>query len=234
MCVQGPRRIPRPPPFYLSTGTRIAWQKKGHFMQRFVSLRILSVVVGGTALALTLNALPAAADSGAGKTGWFAKIDKNGDGVIDRSEFDASRQSMFTGIDTNGDKQISADEWKTAQEKMHQRMHDAMAKKAEQNSTADKATGDKATGDKTADATGDKTKQRQEHAAERSQKWFERMDTNKDGQISASEWQAAGDQRFARMDTDKDGKVSTDEMKARWHHKPASSDATKTTEPTQQ
>lgn len=208
-------------------------------MQRFVSLRILSVVVGGTALALTLNALPAAADSGAGKTGWFAKIDKNGDGVIDRSEFDASRQSMFTGIDANGDKQISADEWKAAQEKMHQRMHDAMAKKAEQNATADKTTSDKttadkATGDKTADATGDKTKQRQEHAAERSQKWFERMDTNKDGQISASEWQAAGDQRFARMDTDKDGKVSPDEMKARWHHKPASSDATQKTEPTQQ
>jgi hypothetical protein len=218
------RRIPFPTPFYLSTGTRIAWQKKGHFMQRFVSLRILSIVVGGTALALTLNALPAAADSGAGKTGWFAKIDKNGDGTIDRSEFDASRQSIFTAMDTNGDKQISADEWKAAQEKMHQRMHDAMAKKTEQNDTAGK----------TADANNDKMKQRQERSAERSQQWFAKMDANKDGQISASEWQAVSDQRFARLDTDKNGKVSPDEMKARWQHKPASTDGTQKTEPTQQ
>ncbi|MDY0882459.1 EF-hand domain-containing protein [Dongia soli] len=203
-------------------------------MQRFVSARILSMVVGGTALALTLNALPAAADSGAGKTGWFAKIDKNGDGVIDHSEFDASRQSIFASIDTNADKQISADEWKAAQEKMHQRMHDAMAKKSEQNSAADKTAADKTTGDQTADANGDKMQQRQERSAERSQKWFERMDANKDGQISASEWQAVSDQRFARLDTDKNGKVSPDEMKARWQHKPASTDGTKQTEPTQQ
>jgi hypothetical protein len=198
-------------------------------MQRFVSLRILSIV-GGTALALTLNALPATADSGAGKTGWFAKIDKNGDGAIDRAEFDASRQSIFAGLDSNGDKQISADEWKAGQDKLHQHMRDAASKKTEQSGTTDQ------TADKSADAASDKTAgkaadtagDKRQQFAERSQKWFQKIDSNGDGQISASEWQMVSDQRFARLDADKDGKVSADEMKASWKHKPSQ------TQPTQQ
>ena len=47
-------------------------------------------------------------------------------------------------------------------------------------------------------------------------KFFDATDTNKDGVLSAAEWQAAGrnPQGFAMMDTNKDGKVTKAEGQA--------------------
>lgn len=49
--------------------------------------------------------------------------------------------------------------------------------------------------------------------AERADKMFERLDTNKDGKVALSEFQAGrGAQMMARLDADKDGKLSKDEF----------------------
>jgi Ca2+-binding EF-hand superfamily protein len=44
--------------------------------------------------------------------------------------------------------------------------------------------------------------------------WFNKMDTNGDGKISADEWAEAHKEMFAKMDTNGDGKLSPDELKA--------------------
>lgn len=47
-------------------------------------------------------------------------------------------------------------------------------------------------------------------------KFFETADTDKDGSLSAAEWQAAGrrPEGFAMMDSNKDGKVTREEGRA--------------------
>lgn len=44
-------------------------------------------------------------------------MDANGDGVVDRSEFDASHDEHFKTMDTNGDGRIDSDEMKACQQK---------------------------------------------------------------------------------------------------------------------
>jgi len=47
-------------------------------------------------------------------------------------------------------------------------------------------------------------------------KMLEKMDTDKDGKISKTEWQAHHDEMFAKLDADKDGSITKDEFQA--HH----------------
>ena len=43
----------------------------------------------------------------------FAKMDKNGDGMISDDEFEDKTEEKFTAIDTNGDDKISKEEMST-------------------------------------------------------------------------------------------------------------------------
>jgi hypothetical protein len=45
-------------------------------------------------------------------------------------------------------------------------------------------------------------------------RWFDRMDANKDGKVTLAEAQAAAVKRFDRLDTNKDGTISPEERKA--------------------
>lgn len=47
---------------------------------------------------------------------------------------------------------------------------------------------------------------------------FARLDADKDGKITAAEYQASGDQRFARMDRNKDGVITADDLKRGGRH----------------
>jgi hypothetical protein len=45
-----------------------------------------------------------------------------------------------------------------------------------------------------------------------------RLDTDKDGKVSAAEWNALGDKMFARLDDNKDGKIAKDELPKHGKH----------------
>jgi len=47
----------------------------------------------------------------------------------------------------------------------------------------------------------------------RQSRFFQRLDTDKDGFVSLAEYMAEGDRRFARCDTNKDGRINTEECR---------------------
>ena len=47
----------------------------------------------------------------------------------------------------------------------------------------------------------------------RQSRFFNRLDSDKDGLISKAEYMAEGDRRFARCDANKDGRINTDECR---------------------
>lgn len=170
-------------------------------MQRLASLRVLSLAAG----AMLILALPAFGDAaqsaepnaGAASSRWFARWDKNGDGAIDRQEFEASRQVVFVRLDLDGNQLVSAAEWQAMRDKMRQRHGNASNDNAATQASATNNAGDRPA------------------MAARDQKLFQLADQNGDQQISAAEWRMVSDQMFDRLDVNKDGKLTSDEMRAR-------------------
>ena len=145
-----------------------------------------------TFAAATLSTAALADSPQGGPHGGFLKAaDANKDGVIDQSEFLASRDKWFADLDTNKDGFVTADELKAFGDKMHAEW----AKKH-----ADQAASD-------ADKVGKKR--------DFSERILNRVDTDKDGKISKAEFDAAGQQMFAKLDENKDGKIEGNEMPQR-------------------
>ncbi len=69
-------------------------------------------------------AMPAMAKDVEGKGDqFFQKIDKNGDGVINRSEHDAFSRKMFEEADANKDKVVSQDELRSQKRREYSKHH---------------------------------------------------------------------------------------------------------------
>src|ERR1700749_627917 len=132
-----------------------------------------------TVSALTLSgaAFSGAAWADTGQ-GFRKSADANGDGVIDQSEFQGSRDKIFQSLDTNKDGFITTDELKAAAEKMH-------AEWAQKHADA------------TQGATPGTTQGTQQDAAGRTDRFAQRMlqrgDTDHDGKISQAEFNTQGD-----------------------------------------
>jgi hypothetical protein len=154
-----------------------------------------------------LSALGGAAMADKGQ-GMFERADTNGDGFVSKEEFAAGRTQMFAKLDANGDGFIDQGELDKAREAWHQQhMKPAQDGAAQQSE----------------DSTSQPKPEAKEHHG-----FMDRMDSDKDGKISAAEFAAAGDQMFSKLDKNADGKLAQDEM--RHHHKrpqdaPASGDA---------
>lgn len=132
-----------------------------------------------------------------------AKIDANGDGVIDRSE--AAKAPKFAGqfdkLDTNKDGRITADE------RPQRGMRDGKGGRGGQMPKID--------------TNGDGIIDRSEAAANpRMAQHFDTLDANKDGRITAEERPQHGGkggregmrQHMQQLDTDKDGRFSRAEL----------------------
>ncbi len=50
---------------------------------------------------------------------------------------------------------------------------------------------------------------------DKAERWFDRLDTNKDGIITQAEMEARGAERFAKIDANGDGMISVEEFSAR-------------------
>jgi Ca2+-binding EF-hand superfamily protein len=133
---------------------------------------------------------PAFADAGGGPGGLFKSADTNHDGVVDQTEFQASRDKWFADIDTNKDGFITADELKAFGDKMHA---------AWQQKHADATSGSQTAPDA---ARGDKMVQH----------LMTRVDTDKDGKISKAEFDTESAAMFKRLDKNNDGKIAADEL----------------------
>jgi Ca2+-binding EF-hand superfamily protein len=138
-------------------------------------------------VAVTLAA-PAFADAG---RGLFKAADTNQDGVVDQTEFQASRDKWFAALDADKDGFVTADEVKAFGAQMHAKWAAKHADAAQKAPDADRA-------DRMA------------------QHMLARIDTDKDGKISKAEIDAESAALFKRLDKNADGKIASDEVR---HHR---------------
>lgn len=191
-------------------------------------LMLLGGVVGLTLAA----AAPAFADMGAPGMSPWQKADANQDGIIDQSEFAAGQAAHFKAIDANADGSVTPEEMKAFREQQRAKMEEKRAEMAAKFfQTADKNSDGKIVAAEwpqdgrlkfeKADANGDgavtadelgKAHKPRDGKPDESKGRFVRLDTDKDGKLSVTEWNAMGDKMFARLDDNKDGKITKDEM----------------------
>jgi Ca2+-binding EF-hand superfamily protein len=192
-------------------------------------------------VAATTLATAAFADGGKGHGGFLKSADLNKDGVIDQSEFQTTRDKWFADLDSNKDGFVTADELKAFGDKMHAEWAKKHADQANGDKKADGKHGDfsqrileRVDSDKDGkiskaefDTEGSKlftkldensdgkiaeNEMPQRHWARFGGQMFDRMDADKDGQVTKAEFQAAGDKMFQRMDKNGDGIIEKDEM----------------------
>ena len=136
----------------------------------------------------------------------YKKMDKNGDGIISKAEFDSyyansklsRREQKFKKVDTNNDGKLSFDEYLEIKKRKYKRRFDRMdANKdgfitlAEINAYKRKLRSDKVKGDRI----------------------FMILDQNKDGKISEKESRRAWTLWFKRLDRNHDQKITEDDLK---------------------
>lgn len=167
-----------------------------------LAVSLLALLASGVALAAQTARLDAAQSDTAGATavprGHLAQLDKNGDGVIDRSEAAAAPRlaEHFDQIDTNKDGKLSADERAQARRGMGHERHGKW---------------------KALDTDKDGRVSRAEAAADpKLSERFAELDTDKNGYLDREDFRARAEQRqaecFVKADADKDGKLSPEEF----------------------
>lgn len=178
-----------------------------------------------TSLILTLGlALVASPFALAGHTdqqsheAMFKTMDTNGDGKISRVEHVAGAKLMFANMDASKDGQVTAAEMTAAHAKMKTDAA-AIADASERTGTAaTPATADKAApvspSAKPAAPVVTAATAATAKAVMTSEEMIKKNDTNKDGQLSAAEHNAAADAMFTKADTNKDDALTIEECVA--------------------
>lgn len=154
---------------------------------------------------------------GAGKG--LARFDRDGNGVVTRTEMRTTASEHFDKIDTNKDGQLSVDEIQAAHREAAAKHFaakdtdkDGKLSRAEVAKMPD-AVFARIDANKDGFLTPDELAlAHQGHG----HKGFGHADTNGDGMISRDEALARSDKRFARLDTNGDGVITQEEMNA--HH----------------
>ncbi|MGH8054051.1 MAG: EF-hand domain-containing protein [Stenotrophomonas sp.] len=170
-------------------------------MTRRKPLLLLAMLLATSATGLAIAASPA------GPTPAPARMDSNGDGVIDRQEAAAHPRlaERFDALDKNKDGKLARDEMPMPRHGMrHDRHHGG-----ERGERGGRDGGFM----RGMDTDNDGRISAAEYRAQ-----FDRLDVNKDGYIDRADRQARAEQRraewFAKADTDKDGKLSQAELDA--------------------
>lgn len=148
------------------------------------------LAMGGLILGVPASAGDAAHDKG----DHLSKVDTDHDGQISSAEHAAAAQKQFTKMDANKDGSISSQEMQDAQNAMREKRGDKMAMGERKDAAEHGGMGE-------------------HHRMSQADK-FKAMDTNGDGALSQAEFTAGSNAQFAKLDSNKDGKVSAEERKA--------------------
>jgi len=155
----------------------------------------------------------------------FDALDTNRDGKLAADELPPERKDSILRADANKDGAVTFEEFAARSRQFLVRRVEVEFKALDTDGDGKltKAEVDAARGKPTllliADANKDGVVTKEELAkaftsrgGQVSDRVFEALDADKDGKISAAEWQAAGERRFARLDRNKDGAVTADEL----------------------
>jgi Ca2+-binding EF-hand superfamily protein len=178
-----------------------------NYRNPLLALAVLVVLSGGAYAANPPPpADPAAPDAGGG----FARLDKNGDGVIDRSEAAANPRlaQRFDALDKNHDGKLTPDEFPRHGRPGERGGHGGMMAKLDTNKDG-------------------RISREEANADPKFAARFAEMDVNKDGFVDRADFELRAKQHrdawFAKADTNKDGMLSRAEFDAAqsmWMHKP--------------
>ncbi|ALC11971.1 hypothetical protein LH20_08415 [Sphingopyxis sp. 113P3] len=139
----------------------------------------------------------------------FAKLDINKDGKLDAADRAARQAAMqakrFAALDANSDGSISKAEW-------DQHNSNREAKRAEWKEKRSARAGEAGEGKHA--MRGLRGKRGGHHGMRGHQGMMMKADTNGDKAISQAEFEAAALARFDRLDTNKDGQVTAEERQA--------------------
>lgn len=133
----------------------------------------------------------------------FAKMDANGDGVLNDADREAKLAERFAKMDTDGDGVLSQAEFTAA----HEAMRDKRAERRE------------ARAERRANTMGGERMGRRggrHHGPGGPGGMIKAADTNQDGQVTKAEFQTAALARFDKADADGDGTVTREERRAAW------------------
>lgn len=155
----------------------------------------------------------------------FEGLDTNRDGKLAADELPPERKDSILRADANKDGAVTFEEFAARPRQFLVRRIEVEFKAldADGDGKLTKAEADAARGKPMlllmADANKDGVVTKEELAkaftgrrGQISDRVFEALDADKDGKISAAEWQASGERRFARLDRNKDGAVTADEL----------------------
>ncbi|MBL8707557.1 MAG: EF-hand domain-containing protein [Rhodospirillaceae bacterium] len=155
----------------------------------------------------------------------FLAMDADGNGLVSQAEFVAAHEQqraeraknkdewreghaamMLQRMDSSGDGRVTADEWQAAA----LRRFVAMDADGDGAVTADEMQAHH--GKRQHGMMGDQAGQH----GRGPERFMQRFDSDGDGQVSRSEWDAAGEQMFVRMDENADGKIDMSERHMRY------------------
>ncbi|UYB51229.1 EF-hand domain-containing protein [Xanthomonas sp. AM6] len=163
-----------------------------------LALAMLAVLSGG---AYAANPPPPSGPAAPADAGGFAKLDKNGDGVVDRSEAAANPRlaEHFDALDKNHDGKLTPDEFPRHGRRGERGGHGALLAKLDTNKDG-------------------RISREEAKADPKFAERFDKMDANKDGFVDRADFELRAkqhrDEWFAKADTNKDGMLSRAEFDA--------------------
>ncbi len=174
-----------------------------------------SLFVGGLAATHLAYAQPEAVGGPQGRGGWMQKADTNGDGKISRAEMTASLEARFAKMDADRDGQLTQKDFDLKrQQRLEKRFADMDTDRNGQISKAEFMAAHQARADKRAGMGGPGGHKWRGGPRGGRGMGAEMRDIRNGGVVTKADFIAKGMARFDRLDTNKDGFVTADEMKA--------------------
>tara|TARA_R110002020_G_scaffold6875_2_gene29108 strand:+ start:6680 stop:7252 length:573 start_codon:yes stop_codon:yes gene_type:complete len=136
------------------------------------------------------------------------RFDANRDGIVLPGEIAAHRQAMFQAVDTDKSGSLSKDELKAfADQRKEMRQQNREERRAERDARKGDMKGKPGDRDGRMAGKHDGKRDGKGRAEMRGGKWMERIDADKNGEISLQEFTAVDGKMFERFDRNGDNKI---------------------------